>query len=70
MNPPIVILVGNKVDLVEERDVPDQCISTFCTENKFAFVTTSAKSGHNITSLLSLLGKQVYERHHHDFDDE
>ncbi len=69
MKDPIVIAVGNKVDLEDERAVPNDKITSFCKENNFLFLPTSAKSGENISLLLSTIGKQIYERFHEELED-
>ena len=39
----MMILVGNKSDLLDSRRVPEEEVSTFCKEKKIPYVECSAK---------------------------
>ncbi|MCQ2817349.1 MAG: Rab6 family protein [archaeon] len=47
----IFVLVGNKVDLVEQRQVTEKDGENFAKENNFLFMEVSAKTGKNIIEL-------------------
>ena len=44
----VIMLVGNKVDLVENREVKKEDAAKFAQENHLAFIETSALDGHNV----------------------
>ena len=47
-----IIIVGNKIDLKEERAVTKEEAEKFCKENNYEYFEVSAKEGTNITNLL------------------
>ena len=47
-----IIIVGNKIDLKEERVVTTEEAEKFCKEKKFEYFEVSAKDGTNINNLL------------------
>ena len=53
------ILIGNKSDLDEEREVPFDVAKQLATEYGLEYVETSAKSGLNVDSAFEKLCKQV-----------
>ena len=56
INPKKVILIGNKVDLLEKVKVPDDVIKKFRKEKKIKyFLKISAKEGTNVNNLLRLI---------------
>merc|ERR1711988_1317219 len=52
-----IALVGNKSDLVAEREVETEEAEAYAIENKFVFVETSALDGGNIEELFSLIAQ-------------
>jgi len=44
----VIMLVGNKVDLPENREVRKEDAAKFALENHLAFIETSAQDGHNV----------------------
>jgi small GTP-binding protein len=56
----LIILVGNKADLVEERVVTVEEIETKCKLNNYIYFETSAKTGHNVESLFEYIAKELY----------
>ena len=52
---PRVIVVGNKIDIEEWRDVVKQEVDSYCVQNKFPYVETSAVNGEGIPILLETI---------------
>lgn len=50
-NDVIIVLVGNKADLSEKREVTTEEANTRATQLNIMFMETSAKAGHNVKSL-------------------
>jgi small GTP-binding protein len=66
----VVLLVGNKSDLAEQREVPLPSIEAFAAKRKCLYLETSAATGDNIEATFNLLVKgtvilysEVYEKH-------
>lgn len=55
------ILVGNKVDLVEERAVSKEDAEAFATENNLKYFETSAREGTNVQEAFAEMIDMVYE---------
>jgi small GTP-binding protein len=64
----IIVLVGNKCDLIEERAVEMDEIENLCKLNKFVYFETSAKTGENVESLFEDLGKKLYMVYKNNID--
>ena len=64
-NPDIkIILIGNKVDLEDKREVPKESGDKFCKSNKLCFfMETSAKTGFNAQNLFIEVGKILYNEY-------
>lgn len=58
---PIVVLC-NKCDLEEEREVQNSEIEKFCKEEKLRFFYTSAKNGNNIDEAFEHILKEVVKK--------
>ena len=60
-NDVMIILVGNKTDLEEERKVTKEEAEKFKEDNKLdLFMETSAKTGNNVRKILIEAGKLLY----------
>ena len=59
---PVSILVGNKKDLVSQREVTTQMGQDFANQHGLLFMETSAKSenGNAVPQVFSTLGHQIY----------
>lgn len=44
----VIVLIGNKIDMEEHRDVSYEEAAAFAKENDLIFIETSAKSGQNV----------------------
>lgn len=64
-NPDIkIIVIGNKVDLEDLREVPKEKGENFCNSHKLCFfMETSAKTGFNAQNLFMKAGRILYEEH-------
>lgn len=61
-----IILVGNKIDLENKREVPKEEAEQFALENNLLFIETSAKEGNNIKEAFYESCKSIlkyYEEH-------
>ena len=50
-----IAIVGNKLDLINERKVTQSQVANFCRENKYKYFETSAKEGTNILRIFEEL---------------
>ena len=57
-----IIIVGNKIDLKNDREVNKEEAEKFCKENKYEYFEVSAKEGTNIDNMLytSVAGLPVF----------
>jgi small GTP-binding protein len=55
------VLVGNKIDLQDERKVSDDMLSTFADQFKMPHYLSSAKTGENVERVFQSLGEQIAE---------
>jgi small GTP-binding protein len=67
-NPDIdIILVGNKSDLDEQREIEEKVGEKFCEDNNLSlFMETSAKTGLNAENLLIKAAQILYQKHQLD----
>lgn len=54
-----VVLVGNKSDLDQDRQVNKEVAKNFAKENNLLFLETSAKNGTNIEKIFQILSEQI-----------
>merc|ERR1719382_76242 len=57
-----IILVGNKCDLEDERQVSAEEGAAFAKTNGLLFLETSAKTGHNVDEAFLIPAKDIYEK--------
>lgn len=55
-----IILVGNKMDLADQREVSYQEGADFAKRNNLIFFETSAKTSENVDSTFIYATKQIY----------
>jgi small GTP-binding protein len=58
----IMVVAGNKCDLVEYRQVSTGTLSTFCDGYKFSYLETSAKDGSNVEQAFATVVLKLYDR--------
>ena len=56
----VIILIGNKSDLENLREVPTHEARAFAQNNEIEFMETSALSGQNVASAFEALAKKIY----------
>ena len=58
----IIIIIGNKIDLKDKREVTNEDAEKFCKENKYEYFEVSAKEGTNVDNILynSIAGLPVF----------
>lgn len=58
----MMILVGNKSDLVDNRRVSNEEVTTFCKERKIAFIECSAKEDDKIKDIFCEIARTLMKR--------
>lgn len=53
------VVVGNKVDLTEQRMIADHDLATFAQSVKAPWFTSSAKTGANVETIFATLGQLI-----------
>jgi Ras-related protein Rab-11A len=59
-SPQYMILIGNKNDLVKERQVKKESVINYCKEKLFNYMEISAKSNNNIEKMFKEVAYQLY----------
>ncbi len=54
-----LVIVGNKVDLVNARALSDDTLATFAGQYQAPWFTSSAKTGENVEALFKALGSSI-----------
>ena len=57
----LIVLIGNKSDLLDNREVSSEDAQTKAEQYNIAFMETSAKSGDNISKAFTELVEQIYK---------
>lgn len=52
----VIVLVGNKVDLADKREVSSEEGEEYATSNGLLFSETSAKTGENVNEMFLMIG--------------
>lgn len=63
LDPKFTVLVGNKIDLIEDSDElkeKKQVLERYATENKFKYFFTSAKTGVNVNEVFEHLSRFLF----------
>ena len=60
-SPKFLILIGNKSDLVEQRNVSKEMIIKYCEKNLFNYIEISAKNNKNVEMLFKEVPYQLYK---------
>ena len=59
-SPKFMILIGNKSDLINERNIDKEIILDYCEKNLFNYMEISAKNNLNIEKLFKEVAYQLY----------
>jgi small GTP-binding protein len=59
----LIILIGNKADLSEERQVEHDEAQSFAAENGFLFSEVSVKENSNLSQCFDLLSEELIKKH-------
>lgn len=65
-----IVVVGNKSDLVHEREVSVEEINAFCKINNLIYYETSAKAGKNVEEIFFDLAKNLYISYKNNVDSQ
>eukprot|EP01147_Barroeca_monosierra_P004860 gene4860-8689_t len=57
----VIFLIGNKVDLEDQRDVPTEEAKQFAEDNGLVFLEASAKTGQNVEEAFLETAKQIFQ---------
>jgi len=57
--PTKLILVGNKLDLFDEREVCEEEAKQFAEKNKMLYIEASAKTGENVNDVFENLTREI-----------
>lgn len=58
-----LVIVGNKADLIDERQVSKEAIDNYVKINSFEYIECSALSGQNVDDLFKTIGAKLYENY-------
>jgi len=58
-----MLLIGNKLDLSDKREVPRGDAISLSKEKKIAFLETSALEGENCTKAIQIILQEIHELH-------
>lgn len=68
---PVMILVGNKIDLEKDRKISKEIAKLFSEEHNLHYIEASAKTSDHVDSLFSYLVDQMLNvRHAYELDEE
>ncbi|CAD8109112.1 unnamed protein product [Paramecium primaurelia] len=57
----VIMLVGNKIDLAEQRIVRTDEVSQFCEQNKVGYIETSALNNTNVDIAFNQMVTEIYK---------
>jgi len=57
----LIMMVGNKCDLEQQREVPTKEAEVFAEANKISFLETSALNGSNVNQAFETLLREIYQ---------
>ncbi|KAL0220881.1 hypothetical protein RCL1_000735 [Eukaryota sp. TZLM3-RCL] len=57
-----ILLVGNKTDLADQREVTDEQAKAFAAERNIEYIATSAKTAENVENAFLSLARQIKQR--------
>ena len=65
-----VVLIGNKCDLVDKREVTEEEIEEFTKDNHIIYFETSAKDGKNIDECFYFIAEKLVKQYENKDDNE
>ena len=65
-----IILIGNKTDLEEKREISIENGEKKAINNKIGFIETSAKNGNNIEKVFDVMIKNIYEKNKEEIENK
>ena len=65
-----VVLIGNKVDLVDKREVTKEEAENYVKANNIFYFETSAKEGDNVEECFNFIAKKILEQFENKKDNE
>ena len=65
-----ILIVGNKMDLIEERKVTDSQVINFCREKGYKYIEASAKEGTNILKIFEELSFELASHYEKKKEEE
>ena len=66
----LILIVGNKLDLIEERKVTESQAINFCRENGYKYTEASAKEGTNILKTFEELSFELATKYERQKEEE
>lgn len=58
----VMMLIGNKLDLEDHREVPYEAAQRFASENNLLWLETSAKSGRNVEAAFVNTAREILQK--------
>ena len=65
-----ILIVGNKLDLFNQRKVTQSQANNFCKENNYKYIESSAKDGTNLLKIFEELTFDLTTKHQQKIQDE
>lgn len=65
-----IVIVGNKLDLIEERKVTESQVINFCREKGYKYIEASAKEGTNILRIFEELSFELASHYEKQKEEE
>ncbi|MCQ2820557.1 MAG: hypothetical protein MJ252_25105, partial [archaeon] len=62
-----VVLIGNKIDLEEQREVNKEDAENYAKDNDMIYWETSAKDGNNVEEVFHYIAKYLYDNFKGEF---
>ena len=64
-----IIIVGNKIDLINHRKVSQDEADKYAKDNNLLFLETSAKTGYNINKIFTMLAENYQQKNKNKKED-
>ena len=60
-NHPKMLIIGNKTDLIDKREVPKEEAIEYAKEEKIEYIETSSKTGENINKAITMICEKIMD---------